>query len=101
MHEDYIVQVRKDGDWLLHWEDRLVEIDMKSFTAFAGGEHVKFVAVFVATRGPPGEDGTLQAYLDSLNIPYTHSGAEAARLVIGTIPVDYGGIGKLPTFSFC
>jgi D-alanine-D-alanine ligase-like ATP-grasp enzyme len=36
--------------------------------------------VFIALHGGVGEDGTLQARLDALGIPYNGSGAEASRL---------------------
>jgi D-alanine-D-alanine ligase len=53
-------------------------------------------AVFNALHGTGGEDGTIQAILDLLNIPYTHSGMRAsavamdkplAKRVVGTVGV--------------
>ena len=37
-------------------------------------------SAFIALHGPFGEDGTVQALLESLGIPYTGSGVEASRL---------------------
>ncbi|MSO75853.1 MAG: D-alanine--D-alanine ligase [Alphaproteobacteria bacterium] len=39
-------------------------------------------AVFNALHGPFGEDGTVQGLLDTLAIPYTHSGRRASALAI-------------------
>ena len=38
--------------------------------------------VFIALHGPGGEDGTLQASLESLNLPYTGSGISASALAM-------------------
>jgi D-alanine-D-alanine ligase len=38
--------------------------------------------VFNALHGPFGEDGTIQGLLDTLRIPYTHSGRRASSLAI-------------------
>src|SRR3972149_683014 len=39
----------------------------------------KFDVAFLALHGPFGEDGTIQAILDSLDLPYTGSGTAASR----------------------
>ena len=36
--------------------------------------------VFICLHGKDGEDGKIQSYLDSINIPYTGSGAQASKL---------------------
>lgn len=38
--------------------------------------------VFIALHGRPGEDGSLQAHLDELGIPYNGSGVESSRKTI-------------------
>lgn len=42
----------------------------------------KVDAVFIALHGPGGEDGTIQGWLETLNIPYTGSGVLASALAI-------------------
>ncbi len=58
------------------------DITLRSARAFAKsalvGAHP--AVVFLATHGPFGEDGTLQALCDSLHVPYTGSDARASRL---------------------
>jgi D-alanine-D-alanine ligase len=39
-------------------------------------------AVFIALHGRPGEDGTVQTYLNKLKIPYNGSGVESSRITI-------------------
>ena len=39
-------------------------------------------AVFIALHGPGGEDGTIQGWLETLNIPYTGSGVLASALAM-------------------
>src|SRR3989338_5163160 len=59
---------------------------------------------FLALHGSFGEDGTIQAILENLGIPYTGSGVEASRLAI-----NKGGAQKIfqeqgvpvPSFVFC
>jgi D-alanine-D-alanine ligase len=41
-----------------------------------------FDVCFIALHGGPGEDGTIQAYLEGVGIPYTSSGPTASRLAI-------------------
>lgn len=41
-----------------------------------------FDAVFIALHGSPGEDGTVQGFLETLNIPYTGSGVLASSLAM-------------------
>ncbi len=40
----------------------------------------RFDLVFITMHGPFGEDGTVQAFLDFLEVPYTGSGVAASRL---------------------
>ena len=64
----------------MHLEEEIVNLDMETFTAHdSKGTEVKFDVVFLATRGSPGVDGSLQDRLDKLGIPYTNSGPDAAR----------------------
>ncbi|MCX7343061.1 MAG: D-alanine--D-alanine ligase, partial [Proteobacteria bacterium] len=45
-------------------------------------EHLKPDVVFNCLHGQLGEDGIIQAILDKLKIPYTHSGAKASELAM-------------------
>jgi len=68
----------------------------RDLTGIAHGLSHKPDAVFNALHGTGGEDGTIQAVLDILGIPYTHSGMRAsavamdkpmAKRLVGTVGV--------------
>lgn len=64
--------VMRGGEWMCYDEqDRKVPVDKSDFSIMAGGDRMKFDAVFIAIHGTPGEDGRLQAYFDLLGLPYT------------------------------
>ncbi len=46
-------------------------IDKNDFSITVDGNKIKFDAVLVSLHGTPGEDGKLQGYFDTLNIPYS------------------------------
>ncbi len=57
---------------------------------------------FIALHGGEGEDGTIQALLDLLKIPYTGSGAQASSLAIDKYRTKLVWRGsQLPTPDFC
>lgn len=47
--------------------------------------NIKPDAVFIALHGSPGEDGTVQGFLELLNIPYTGSGVMASAIAMNKI----------------
>lgn len=72
----YKIDITKDG-WHYHLPDgRKASIDKNDFTLPIDDEVIRFDAVFIGMHGTPGEDGKLQGYFDTLNIPYT--GCDAA-----------------------
>ncbi len=46
-------------------------VDKNDFSITVNGKKITFDAVLVGLHGTPGEDGKLQGYFDTLNIPYT------------------------------
>lgn len=46
-------------------------VDKNDFSITVKGNKINFDAVLVSVHGTPGEDGKLQGYFDTLNIPYT------------------------------
>ncbi|MCG8612987.1 MAG: D-alanine--D-alanine ligase [Pseudomonadales bacterium] len=70
---------------------------------FPGPEVLKDVdRVFLALHGRGGEDGTIQGYLESLQIPYTGSGVMASALAMDKVRTKqlWRGL-ELPTPDFC
>lgn len=78
-YKAYAVVIDELG-WRLRLNNQEYPIDKSNFSATVNGVKITFDVVFMAIHGTPGEDGALQSYLDELNIPYTTSGAAAARL---------------------
>ncbi len=66
-------------DWIRD-DGRAVPVNQKDFTIDCDGETLRFDVVFIAIHGDPGENGVLQAYLDSLDLPYTSCNREVSEL---------------------
>jgi D-alanine-D-alanine ligase len=76
----YKIDINPRG-WFYQLNDgRKVEVDKNDFSLQLDSQKIKFDAVFIAIHGTPGEDGKLQGYFDTLNIPYT--GCDAATSAI-------------------
>ena len=75
VYDPYIVRIDKDA-WLIEIDSILKPIDIADFSC---GD-LQFDAVFNAVHGTPGENGELQTYFDSLNIPYTGCAADVSSL---------------------
>lgn len=75
VYDPYTVRIDKDA-WLVEVDGSWKPIDIADFSS---GD-LRFDAVFNAVHGTPGENGELQAYFDSLQIPYTGCAAEVSSL---------------------
>ncbi len=75
----YKIDVRPEG-WFYELEGRKIEIDKNDFSLLLDGRRIEFDAVFIGMHGTPGEDGKLQGYFDTLNIPYTSCDAATSAL---------------------
>ena len=75
VYEPYAVRIDKDA-WLVEVDGIWKPIDIADFSS---GD-LQFDMVFNAVHGTPGENGELQSYLDSLQIPYTGCAAEVSSL---------------------
>jgi D-alanine-D-alanine ligase len=76
----YKIDINPTG-WFYDMTDgRKVQIDKNDFSIQLDSEKIKFDAVFIGMHGTPGEDGKLQGYFDTLNIPYT--GCDAATSAV-------------------
>ena len=77
--EVYKIDVRPEG-WFYESGGGKTEIDKNDFSLFLDGRKIQFDAVFIGMHGTPGEDGKLQGYFDTLNIPYTSCDAATSAL---------------------
>ena len=75
VYDPYPVRIDKDA-WLVEVDGSWKPIDIADFSS---GD-LRFDAVFNAVHGTPGENGELQAYFDSLQIPYTGCAAKISSL---------------------
>ena len=67
--------------WYYELNDgRKLEVNKNDFTLQMDNVYVKFDAVFIGMHGTPGEDGKLQGYFDTLNIPYTSCDAATSAI---------------------
>jgi len=61
-------------------DGREVEVDKNDFSLSLGNGKIKFDLAFIGMHGTPGEDGKLQGYFDTLNIPYTSCDAATSAI---------------------
>ena len=66
----YKIHILKDK-WIAKVNDIEYPINKHDFSFNLDGSHITFNCVFNAIHGHPGEDGTILAYFDLLNIKYT------------------------------
>ena len=55
-------------------------IDLKDFSYYNSNIKYKIDKVFIALHGPPAENGQIQDYFDSINLPYTSCNAKTSAL---------------------
>ena len=70
---------------LFHRGFKISSFDLKSRNSIAGLFRNKFDVAFISLHGKFGEDGTIQAILESYGIPYTGSGVLASALAMNKI----------------
>jgi len=76
----YKIDVRPEGWFYEGANGEKKEIDKNDFSLELAGQKLKFDAVFIGMHGTPGEDGKLQGYFDTLDIPYTSCNAATSAL---------------------
>ena len=74
---DITIVILKGHDW--HTEDGC-PIDKNDFSFTRGGAKHTFDFAYITIHGTPGENGTLQGYLDMISLPYSCCGVLAAAL---------------------
>jgi D-alanine-D-alanine ligase len=68
-----LVFIERKG-WYAIDEEKQIPIDKNDFSYTVDGKKHKFDLAFNMIHGTPGEDGTLQGYLDMMAIPHTTGG---------------------------
>jgi len=72
--------VIKNADWFYEKDGLRYVVDKNDFSITVDGRKIKFDGIFNAIHGTPGEDGKLQGYFDTLNLPYTSCNAATSAL---------------------
>ena len=75
----YSVVINKDK-WYLDHKNNKFTINKDNFSVKLNNQIIFFDVAFIIIHGPPGEDGALQSYFDSQNIPYTNSSSASSYL---------------------
>lgn len=76
----YLIDISHEGWWHKLADGTKIPVDKNDFSLTINGAKISFDAVFIGMHGTPGEDGKLQGYFDTLQIPYT--GCDAATSAI-------------------
>lgn len=80
LYNVYKIDINPLG-WFYEMNDgRKVEVDKNDFSLQLDSRKIDFDAVFIGIHGTPGEDGKLQGYFDTLNIPYTSCDAATSAI---------------------
>jgi D-alanine-D-alanine ligase len=69
--ETYKIDITPTGWNYLAPDGEKFPVDKNDFSITVAGNKINFDAVLVGLHGTPGEDGKLQGYFDTINIPYT------------------------------
>jgi len=78
--ESYKIDINKTGWNYLAPDGGTFPVDKNDFSITIGTQKINFDAILVGLHGTPGEDGKLQGYFDTLNIPYTTCDTATAAL---------------------
>jgi len=71
IYNPYRVHILKEKWVLLNEKNEEFEINKHDFSAVINGDKINFDCVFNAIHGDPGENGTILAYLELINIKHT------------------------------
>ncbi len=78
--DTYKIDINPAGWNYLAPDGEKFPVDKNDFSITIAGNKINFDAVLVSLHGTPGEDGKLQGYFDTLNIPYTTCDTATAAL---------------------
>lgn len=76
----YKIDIRTEGWFYESIAGNKIEVDKNDFSLTINEEKINFDAVLIGIHGTPGEDGKLQGYFDTLNIPYTSCDAATSAI---------------------
>src|SRR6056297_870832 len=77
--------ILKGNSWKLHINNKEYEVHKNDFSVTLENKKIAFDCVLIIIHGTPGENGLLQGYFETLNIPYSTSGVLASSLTFNKI----------------
>lgn len=77
--------ILKGNSWKLHINNKEYEVDKNDFSVTLENKKIAFDCALIIIHGTPGENGLLQGYFETLNIPYSTSGVLASSLTFNKI----------------
>jgi len=72
-------------DWKLTIEDETYQVNKNDFSIDLPNQTIHFDCALIIIHGTPGENGVLQGYFESLNIPYSTCGVLSSALTFNKI----------------
>ncbi len=79
-YDVYKIDITSSGWFYIKDDGSKVAVDKNDFSVNFSDRKIIFDAVLMCIHGTPGEDGKLQGYFDTLNIPYTTCNAATSAL---------------------
>ncbi len=84
-YDVYTVMI-KDTEWIVKSEEFCdVIVNKDDFSFSLNNQKIKFDCALILIHGTPGEDGKLQGYFDTLNIPYTSANTLASAITFNKV----------------
>lgn len=76
----FVIDITKEG-WTYEDANGYKQpVNKNDFTITVDGNKIVFDCIFIGMHGTPGEDGKLQGYFDTLNLPYTSCSAATSAI---------------------
>ncbi len=83
---DVYTVIIKDIEWIVKSEEFCdVIVNKDDFSFSLNNQKTKFDCALILIHGTPGEDGKLQGYFDTLNIPYTSANTLASAITFNKV----------------
>jgi len=79
-YDVYKIDINPRGWFYTTGDGRELEVDKNDFSLGLENGKIRFDLAFIGMHGTPGEDGKLQGYFDTLNIPYTSCDAATSAI---------------------
>ncbi len=93
----YRIDINSEGWFFDEGDGKRSAVDKNDFSIQFNGAKINFDGIFIGMHGTPGEDGKLQGYFDTLNLPYTGCDAATSAITFNKrYAVAIAGMGGIP-----